>query len=154
MNYLKLFILSTLLVACYGQRAQEKPKTDIKAELAKIEETRNGFMLALKEQRYQDIANFAMPDIESTGPDTEKWWEMRRLGKERGAFPYDSIIMYPKETLILNDTMAYDYGTSSTYYTNEEGEQVELRDTFIVILKKDTDGVWKMYREVASGQVK
>lgn len=154
MKHLKLLILSLLLVACYGQKTPEKPKTDIKAELAKIEETRNGFMLALKEQRYQDIASFAMPDLESTGPDTDEWWAMRRLGKERGAFPYDSIIMHPKETLILNDTMAYDYGISSVYYTNEEGEQVELRDTFIVILKKDTDGRWKMYREVASGQVK
>lgn len=154
MKNLKLLTLSVLLAACYEQRSQEKPKININAELAKIEETRNGFMLALKEKRYQDIANFAMPDMENTGPDTEEWWEMRRLGKERGAFPYDSIIMYPKETLILNDTMAYDYGTSSTFYTNEEGEQVELRDTFIVILKKDTDGRWKMYREVASGQVK
>ncbi|WP_420578621.1 hypothetical protein [Ekhidna sp.] len=154
MKHSKLLLLSLLLVACYGQRSPEKPKLDIKAELAKIEETRNGFMLAIKEQRYQDLASFAMPEMEATGPDTEGWWEMRKLGKEKGAFPYDSLMIFPKETLILNDTMAYDYGTSKVYYTNAEGVQVELKDTFIVVLKKDEDGEWKMYREVASGQVK
>lgn len=141
-------------MSCYGQELPKETTIDFKAELAKIEETRNGFMLAIKEKRYQDLANYAMSEMEITGPDTEGWWEMRRLGKERGAFSYDSLIINPKETVILNDTMGYDYGTSKVYYTNAKGEQVELQDTFIIILKKDQDGEWKMYREVASGQVK
>ncbi len=46
------------------------------------------------------------------------------------------------------------FGTSSVYYTNENGEPVELEDTFLVILKKDkTDGKWRIHREVASAVV-
>ena len=59
--------------------------------------------------------------------------------------------MQPKETIIVSDSVAYDFGTSSVYYTNEQGEPVEIQDTFLAILKKDkNDGKWKLHREVAT----
>ena len=59
--------------------------------------------------------------------------------------------MRPKETIIVSDSVAYDFGTSSTYYTNENGESIELTATFLAILKKDrNDGKWKLHREVAN----
>lgn len=87
MKHLKLFTLSLLLVACYGQRAPEKPKIDMDAELVKIEETRNGFMLAIKEKRYQDLGKYTTATMESILPATTQWMEMYKLGQDRGAFP-------------------------------------------------------------------
>ncbi|QLE02412.1 hypothetical protein HX109_12905 [Galbibacter sp. BG1] len=59
--------------------------------------------------------------------------------------------MRPQENIIASDSIAYDFGTSSVYYTNAAGEPIELDDTFLVILKKDKgDGKWKIYREVSS----
>ena len=56
--------------------------------------------------------------------------------------------------VVANDTLAYDYGTSKVYYTNDAGEPVELEDTYLVILKKDASGgQWQIHREVASGVV-
>lgn len=62
--------------------------------------------------------------------------------------------MNPKETVIVSDSVAYDYGTSQVFYTNENGEEVMLTNSFLVIMKKVQDGNWRLHREVASGQVK
>ena len=59
--------------------------------------------------------------------------------------------MRPKETIIVSDSVAYDFGTSSVYYTSKEGKALEITDTFLAILKKDKeDGRWKLHREVAT----
>ena len=59
--------------------------------------------------------------------------------------------MRPEETIIVSDSVAYDFGTSSVYYTNGDGKPVEIEDTFLAILKKDKeDGRWKLHREVAT----
>lgn len=127
---------------------------DIQKELAKIKETRDGFMLTIEEKRYQDLGKYSTRDMENTGPASEGFLEMYEIGKERGAFPYDRIIMTPKETVIVSDSVAYDYGTSKVYYTNKAGEEKLLTNTYLVILKKDKKGTWLLHREVASGQVK
>lgn len=138
-----------LLLFCSITYAQ-----DIRSELAKIKETRDAFMLTIEEKRYQDLAQLTTADMENTGPAAAGWLEMYQLGQERGAFPYDRIIMTPKETIIVSDTVAYDYGTSKVYYTNAVGEEKLLTNTYLVILKKVEDGSWRLHREVASGQVK
>ncbi len=143
------FILILAITGC-----QPKESTiDYEKELAALEQTRAEFQNIIKEKRYQDMRSILAEDAETTGPAVEGWLEMRRLGQERGVFPYDSIKMYPKETVVLNDTLAYDYGYSNVFYTNEEGEVVILEDTFIALMKKGKDGKWKLWREVASGKV-
>jgi len=132
------------------ESVEEKPTLDKKAELVKIETLRQNFQLAIKEKRYEDLGKYATQDMVFVGPASEDWKEFYRLNENPMA--YDSIIMSPKETVVLNDSMAYDFGNSKVYYTNEIGDPVELRDTFLVILKK-VDGEWMMYREVASGRV-
>lgn len=133
----------------------QETKINIDKELASIEQTRKAFQLAIKEKRYGDLAQYAMPDMKAVSPGSVEWLEYRKQREARlGKFSYDSIVMKPQETIVANDSLAYDYGTSTVYYTNDKGESVELYDTFIVILKKDKqDGKWKMYREVASAIV-
>ena len=154
-----LFILLTLfLLSCNEKNNKTEIKStdikefDIQEELSSIEETRKGFQLAIKEKRYADLRNFASKDIISLTPVCGTWEEYKRLRNEPvGSFSYDSLVMRPKETIIVSDSVAYDFGTSSVYYTNEQGEPVEIQDTFLAILKKDkNDGKWKLHREVAT----
>ena len=125
---------------------------DIEAELKSIEETRSGFELAIKEKRYQDLKMFGTKDIISLTPVCGEWEQYKtQRSNPNELFSYDSLVMRPKETIIVSDSVAYDFGTSSVYYTNKEGKAVEITDTFLAILKKDKkDGRWKLHREVAT----
>ena len=138
-----------------GLKTDIESKIDIQAELESIEILRAEFQQAIKEKRYGDLKQFTTSDFKGVSPGGEDWLEYKRLReKPMGQFSYDSIIMRPQETVIVSDTVAYDFGTSSVYYTNADGESVELTDTFLVILKKDKkDGKWKIHREVASSVV-
>lgn len=157
---MKIFILLSLLVLFVGCNNLKQPtetinqEIDIASELAAIEETRSAFESAIKEGRYQDLQKFTTTDVITVGLGNAHWNAMYKLGADRGRFPYDSIIMNPTETVIVNDSIAYDFGTSKVYYTDENGQSRMLEDTFLAILKKDKDGVWKLHREVASSKVK
>jgi ketosteroid isomerase-like protein len=154
MKYLTILSIALLLISCsemhhHDEAENKTSKIDIAKELAGIEKTRNNFMLAIKEGRYQDLGKWMTPDIKTIPAGGSGWDDMFRLGQERGRFPYDSIVMKPIETILMNDSTAYDWGSSHVYYTNEEGKAVELRNSFLVILKKQ-NGEWKLHREVAS----
>lgn len=146
--------MALLFASCAGETTQqaEAINIDLEKELAAIEELRANFSLAVKEGRYQDIAQYCTKDVETIRAGGDGWNEMFALGEARGRFPYDSIEMRPVETVLVSDSVAYDWGSSFVYYTNSEGEQVVLRDKFLVILKKQ-DGEWKLHREVASSYV-
>jgi ketosteroid isomerase-like protein len=158
MKYLILLLLTLTIFSCNKKSSEpisdsnNGNKIDIQAELESIEQLRAGFQQAIKEKRYADLGNYGTKDIISLTPICGTWEEYKRLRNEPvGSFSYDSLIMNPKETIIVSDTIAYDFGTSSVYYTNEQGEPVEITDTFLAILKKDkTDGKWKLHREVAT----
>ena len=160
MRNLIVLIISFLLFSC-NEKA-EKPeatktrsvKLDVEKELAEIEQMRTDFQNTVKEKRYEDLGNFATRDMISVGPGSEEWIAYRKLREENGnKFRYDSIKMTPKETVIVSDSIAYDFGVSSMYYTDEGGKVHELEDTFLVILKKTRDGKWKLHRELASSKV-
>ncbi len=158
-----VFLLSLLALACNQtvketEVVEEEPVTetiDVEAEVKAINELRAAFQQAIKEKRYGDLGQYATADMKGVSPGSEDWLEYKRQREARlGKFSYDSIIMTPEETVVVSDTVAYDYGTSKVYYTNDKGESVELQDTFIVILKKDKeDNQWKIHREVASAIV-
>ena len=156
-----LLLLTFMAFAC-GKESKQSNVTDPvsnklnnESELELIEETRTKFQLAIKEKRYDDLSKYATSDIISVTPDCGDWAEYNQLIKQPlGLFSYDSLRMKPLETVIVSDSVAYDFGTSSVYYTDENGELVEITDTFLAIIKKDkTDGVWKLHREVATSNV-
>ncbi|NVJ87174.1 MAG: hypothetical protein HWE15_12760 [Algoriphagus sp.] len=114
------------------------PLLDLQAELDGIEETRAAFQLAIKDKRYGDLAQYSTDDFIGVSPGSVEWLEYKREREQKlGMFSYDSIRMRPQETVIVSDSVAYDFGTSSVFYTNAKGESVELLDTFLAILKKD-----------------
>lgn len=153
-----LFFVLTL-VSCNEKSNKGKPESsntntiDIQAELASIEETRQTFMKAVKEGDGETIGKIVTKDVKTISPGSSDWSEMYKTSKNQGPFPYDSIIMFPKETIISSDSIAYDFGVSHVYYTNSEGIVVELKDNFLAILKKGKDGIWRLHREVASSNV-
>ncbi len=158
MKNLILLLLTLTIISC-NEKSNEPISesnngniTDIQAELESIEQTRAGFELAIKEKRYSDLKNYGTADLISLTPVCGEWEEYKKLRENpTELFSYDSLVMSPKETIIVSDSVAYDFGTSSVYYTNSEGEPVEITDTFLAILKKDKkDGRWKLHREVAT----
>jgi ketosteroid isomerase-like protein len=160
MKYIKIkSLLILILLFIYSCTTATEKKQDVKTaienELAKIESLRANFQLAIKEKRYSDLSKYATKDIIAIGPASAEWQAYRKMREEpKGLFSYDSIIMYPKETVIVSDTVAYDFGVSSVFYTDSAGNTIELKDSFLVILKKDTKGNWRLHREVASGLIK
>ena len=157
---MKSFILPLLLLVVSCNMKDEKSdelrmtnenSIDVEAELAGIEETRASFQLAIKEGRFSDLRKYGI-DVIASDPDCGPWADYKELRRNpKGEFHYDSLVMRPKETVIVSDSIAYDFGTSSTYYTNEFGEPIELKATFLAIMKKDKrDGVWKLHREVGN----
>ncbi len=157
MKHLFIFLL-LIMVSCNtttDKAEEETPVQDIsinlEEELASLEETRAKFQLAIKEGRFEDLRNYGI-DVKAYDSDCGPWAEFKALRKNpKGEFSYDSLVMRPRETVIASDSIAYDFGSSSTYYTNESGEPVEITATYLAILKKDKkDGVWKLHREVAN----
>jgi len=152
-----LLIFALSLISCTEKSSVRDKKTteiDMEAELAKIEQVRKSFEQTVRERRYGDLGKFTTEDMISIGPGSEDWITYRKLREKHGnKFRYDSIKMNPKETVILSDTMAYDFGVSAVYYTDENGTVHEMEDTFMVIMKKTKDGEWKLHRELASSLV-
>ena len=154
-----LLVLLLLIMASCNMEDEKKEdliiekenSVDVEVELAKLEETRAAFQLAIKEDRFNELRNYGI-DVIASDPDCGPWSEFKELRRNpKGEFSYDSLVMRPRETIILSDTMAYDFGTSSTYYTNEFGEPVEIIATYLAIMKKDkSDGEWKLHREVGN----
>lgn len=162
MKTMALFLSTLIFVSCNQKSNTLEPESiskkdiDIQAELTSIEETRSGFEQAIKEKRYTDLKNYATEDMISLTPICGDWEDYKRLRENpNDLFSYDSLIMRPEETMIVSDSIAYDFGTSSVYYTNGEGLPVEITDTFLAILKKDKkDKRWKLHREVATTNTK
>lgn len=153
---LTLMMITIFTIWACNQNQKENKKIDIEKELAGIEDLRSQFQLAIKEKRYADLKNYGTSDIISLTPICGEWEEYKKLrANPNDLFSYDSLIMSPEETIIVSDSIAYDFGSSSVYYTNAEGNPVEIKDTFLAILKKDKkDGRWKLHREVATTNMK
>lgn len=157
MKSLFLLLLTFALISCAEHN--EKTETpddhtmDIQAELASIDKTRQTFMIAVKENDGEAIGSVVTADLKAIYPGSSEWKEMYIESDNRGPFPYDSIVIYPIETVIVSDNTAYDFGISHVYYTNREGDMVELKNSFLAILKKGRDGSWKLHREVASANL-
>jgi len=158
MKTLIVFFSVLILLSCNEMNKAEpessnSPTINVQAELASIEKTRQTFMKAVKEGDGGTMGKIVTSDIKIISPGSSDWIEMYTESKNQGPFPYDSIIMSPKETIIASDSIAYDIGVSRVYYTNSEGNVVELKDSFLAILKKGKDGTWRLHREVASSNV-
>lgn len=152
-----LFLVGVLLLFGCQQPTQNNNETLNSEELAKelksIEVTRAGFIKAIDEKQYQDLANWTTKDLIQVLPNDAAWNSMFQSRGILGLFPYDSIRMQPIETVILNDSMAYDFGVSTVYFADSLGQTNHVKDTYLALLKKDSIGRWRLFREVASSNI-
>ena len=128
----------------------QEPNSNLKEEYDKIERSRMFYIKTIKEKQYQNLAACIPLNYKTVNPGTVSWQAMAEIAKERGGIPYDSVSVYPMETVIVSDSVAYGSGRRKTYYTDDQGKPKELEDTFLAILKKRKDGNWRLHREVAS----
>ena len=149
---MKIILYLTLAYVCRASLGQSLT-VDIKSEYDNIEASRTLFTQSLKSKDYLPLMKCVTKNFISINPGTVPWKVINEMFEKRGGIPYDSVQMKPIETVIVSDSIAYDFGTRKTYYTNEQGKVVELQDTYLAILKKGKDNIWKMHRDVASGLV-
>src|SRR5688572_32158524 len=83
-------------------------------------------------------------------PGAPDWNAMAAAAKGAPFAPGATIAIKPIEVVALSREWAYEFGTSITTYTPEgTGTAQQLRDTYLVLFRNTDDG-WKVYREVAS----
>lgn len=78
-------------------------------------------------------------------------WEAMAAAASGAPFPAGAkIVINPIEVVALSEEWAYEFGTATTTYVPPGSrEATQLRDTYLLLLRKTREG-WKAYREVAS----
>lgn len=153
MKYTFTILSIFLLVSCNQTTKVKKTELDIKSELESIEAFHNEYQAAIREGRLDDLDNFYSKNSKVVMPGGTDFEKLARIEKERGVIvAYDSLFINIEETQILNDSTAYDWGTSTIYYTDNDSLSVKIEDSFFVLLKKE-NGEWKIYREMSSSVV-
>lgn len=147
-------ILSILLfIGCSLTQEDEKVALDLDSELESIEAFHIEYQSAIREGRLDDLDNLYAKNSKIVLPGGEDFEKLARVEMERGVIvAYDSLFINIDETEILNDSMAYDWGTSTIYYTDNDSLSIKIEDSFFVLLKKE-NGEWKIYREMSSSLV-
>jgi ketosteroid isomerase-like protein len=145
-----------MLLSCDEKNSNsslQKNSIDYEMMLRTIDEFHNSYELAIKENRLDDLDNLYATDSKVIPPGGDEWNDLLKLAEERDIIvAYDSMLINIVETKILNDSTAYDWGTSLIYFTDREGKTQKIDDSFFVILKK-RKGQWKIFRELSSAFV-
>jgi ketosteroid isomerase-like protein len=145
-----------LLLSCDKKNSNsslQKNSIDYEMMLRTIDEFHISYELAIKENRLDDLDNLYATDSKVIPPGGDEWNDLLKLAEERDIIvAYDSMLINIEETKILNDSTAYDWGTSLIYFTDREGKPQKIDDSFFVILKK-RKGQWKIFRELSSAFV-
>ena len=139
-------LILLLLVGC----SPSVTETENTSNVTEIDQARAQFEAAVAGGDPAAFGALVYPDTVFIQPATTEWDAMRRAAA--GApFPQGAVIQItPLETKIFNEEWAYDFGASRLNYPHPEtGEEIELRDTNLLILRNTGSG-WKPYREVAS----
>ncbi len=141
-----LALLALLLAGCGPSNTASESVPDADG----IDQARAQFEAAVASGEPSALMALMHPDTVIVQPGSEDWKALRTAAA--GApFPQGAAIeITPLETKVFNEEWAYDFGASRvTYPDPETGEEIELRDTYLLILRNTGSG-WKPYREVAS----
>ena len=149
------FILIIILSSCKETNPNRIPTNtaDNNEMLTSINAFHKSYESAIKENRLDDLDNHYAVDSKVIPPGGDEWDNLLKLAEEREvSVAYDSLFINIEETKILNDSMAYDWGTSMIYFTDRNGQTQKIDDSFLVILIR-RNGEWKIYRELSSSVV-
>ena len=115
-----------------------------------IDELRLAYETAVASGRVEAIYPLLSEGAVMVHPGAPDWKAMAVAAGE-APFPAGAkIAINPIEVVALSDEWAYEFGTAITTYTPQGSkETIQLRDTYLLLLRNTGDG-WKAYREVAS----
>jgi hypothetical protein len=152
----KILLILLVMIGCKESENSNNIQSDtVKQEemMKSIKEFHNSYELAIKENRLDNMDKLYAKDAKVIPAGGEEWNKLIKLAEKRGvSVAYDSLFISIIQTEILNDSMAYDWGTSKIYYTDDNNESQEVEDSFFVLLKR-RNNEWQIYRELSSSVV-
>lgn len=66
------------------------------------------------------------------------------------SFPVTTNLKVSSEKTEVGGDLAYDYGTYSEHITPPKAKAMDLTGTYLVVLKKQSDGSWKIVRHLST----
>lgn len=148
-NRALMIAIATLLSGC-GVVGTEDKGFDEAAALAAIDEQRRNFENAVASGDIAALGALITQETVMVQPGSAEWKVMQAQAGGLPFAPGARIDITPLETKAFNEEWAYGFGASViTYPDAATGEDVELRDTYLIVLRNDGTG-WKPFREVAS----
>ena len=152
-RYLASLIFATTVsfTACQPQeqQASQVAAVDTAAVVATIDSLRALYEQTVATGDFETMAGMLADGAVMVGPGGPQWDSLRAASE----FPWPpgaTLDISPIETVVLSEEWAYDFGTSiATYTPDGASEPRTLHDTYLLLLRNTQDG-WKLYREVAS----
>jgi len=139
------------LLACQPQDQQpgQPAAVDTAAVIAIIDSMRTLYEQAVATGDFETMGRMLADGAVMVGPRGPQW-DSLRAASEYPWPPGATLDIRPIETVILSEEWAYEFGTSTATYTPEAANQpMTLHDTYLLLVRNTEQG-WKLYREVAS----
>lgn len=137
---------AVVLSAC---QAGEDQQADTAGVIATVDSMRTLYEQSVAQGNFETMLGMLAEGAIMVGPGGPSWDSLRTASPDPWP-PGATIEITPIETVVLSEEWAYDFGTSiATYTPPGAGEERTLHDTYLLLLRNTEDG-WKIYREVAS----
>ncbi|MCL5743720.1 MAG: SgcJ/EcaC family oxidoreductase [Acidobacteria bacterium] len=146
----------TLTFAGCQSAPQPEQKTDVAADTTAINALRDKVTAAFNSNDaaalaadYADDAIMMNPNQAAVEGKPAIQAAYEAMFKENAGKIAVTLVNTPLETQLAGD-WAYDRGSATSTITPKTGKPVEQSGKYLVILKRQTDGSWKIYREISN----
>lgn len=133
-----------------------EPKRDVAADTAAINALRDKVTAAFNSAdaaalaaAYADDAIMMNPNQETVEGKQAIQASYEAMFKENAGKIAVTLVLTPLETQLAGD-WAYDRGNATSSITPKSGKPVEQSGKYLVILKRQSDGSWKLHREMSN----
>ncbi len=155
--FLSAFALTSMLTFAGCQTAPKpEEKRDVAADTTAINALRdkvtaayNSTDAAALAATYADDAIMMNPNQEAVEGKQAIQASYEAMFKENAGKIVITLVLTPLETQLAGD-WAYDRGNATSTITPKSGKPTEQSGKYLVIVKRQTDGSWKLYREMSN----
>jgi uncharacterized protein (TIGR02246 family) len=159
----KLFtVLPLVFLLCFtfgcqkGEEVAEEPVVDVEADIASINEIWNQYALAIKTDDFDLWISLWEDDGIQMPPDAPAVFgkEQIRVVNERKFEPFEVNMTINNDEVHIDGDLAFSRGAYTASLTPKTGgETINLIGKYLTILKKQTDGSWKIYCDCFNSDV-
>jgi uncharacterized protein (TIGR02246 family) len=132
------------------ERAATEPAPDRDADGGEVERIRSQWLEAAERNDAAAVAALYSDDAIVTSPMGEAVRgreSIRELWTEQ--LPMSSDLDIDSSDFEVSGDLAYDYGTFSQTLTTPAGEEMEVEGEYVVILRRQDDGQWRITRHLS-----